>query len=596
MSVGEGPTTILLECMLISARLLYNRSNNTLAVHLRVLGKLLSMKKLSPNGPTKDPGSLSGRLLRYVIATCYRKMTRRLKHKTLSQPYIRSLRQVNTVDVNDSFNVDIFKLDKPSSERNEHDWLFLTKFFLTTPPEFQNKFPTLLKQGKMEFNKDYQLYTKDTCAEFHGLLILLLVRFEECLEKLGETRGDKEVSTPCSKEFKKSVELVMTCGYALQRLAHGAALRMHLKTIAPLLMHSKFPSLQEMTMPAPGETEGQEDEDLKAVQPFVNVNSIVQTHLWKSYIEWLGLIMVHFDAVEILVRYVTGQDWPAKDISIHILVPPPVGSRLLSWRELLDDSTLFPTKTAWNPPSSHASADITNAGILKFLDNALDNASDSHTHAAAVITWWGKRNLSYTINSLEKLKSSKLPGWEESATRLLDMLKGLQDVPERGSILDLEISDDIMAISQSGKFFATLASIKTEKDFGGTLHCEAFLASLLDETANVSKGLVAQMKVGYFSSSFLSPDSFLVKGSGNNYWNIEMLLPNMPTTARPPGEKQTSASQVYRKRRSQYHYSLHSAHMASGAYRGFNERAFWGPFETGAYSIHRPLRNIASSC
>ena len=178
----------------------------------------------------------------------------------------------------------------------------------------------------------------------------------------------------------------------------------------------------------------------------------------------------------------------------------------------------------------------------------------------------------------------------------LSTLKGLQDVPEWGSILDLEISDDIMAISQSGKFFATLASIKTEKDFGGTLHCEAFLASLLDETANVSKGLVAQMKVGYFSSSFLSPDSFLVKGSGNNYWNIKMLLPNMPTTARPPGEKQTSASQVYCKRRSQYHYSLHSAHMASGAYRGFNERAFWGPFETGAYSIHRPLRNIASSC
>jgi len=59
--------------------------------------------------------------------------------------------------------------------------------------------------------------------------------------------------------------------------------------------------------------------------------------------------------------------------------------------------------------------------------------------------------------------------------RLLDTLNGLQHVPERGSSLDLEISDDIMAISQSGKFFATLASIRTEKDFGGTLHCEAFL-------------------------------------------------------------------------------------------------------------------------
>jgi len=175
----------------------------------------------------------------------------------------------------------------------------------------------------MESNKDFQLYTEDTCAEFHGLLILLLVCFEKCLEKLGEMRGDKEVPTPCSKEFKKSVELVMTCGYALQRLAHGTALRMHLKTIAPLLMHSNFPSQKEIPMPAPGEAEEQEefDEDLKAVQPFANVNGVVQTRLWKSYIEWLGLIMVHFDAVEILVRYFTGKDWPDKDTSIHILVP-----------------------------------------------------------------------------------------------------------------------------------------------------------------------------------------------------------------------------------------------------------------------------------
>ena len=64
-----------------------------------------------------------------------------------------------------------------------------------------------------------------------------------------------------------------------------------------------------------------------------------------------------------------------------------------------------------------------------------------------------------------------------------------------------------MAISQSGNFFATLASMKTERDFRGTLHCEAFLAFLLGETANVSEGLVAQMKVSYFPNSFLSPES-----------------------------------------------------------------------------------------
>ena len=45
-----------------------------------------------------------------------------------------------------------------------------------------------------------------------------------------------------------------------------------------------------MPMP-PGEAEEQEEfnEDLKAVQPFVNINGIVETHLWKSYIEWFRL-------------------------------------------------------------------------------------------------------------------------------------------------------------------------------------------------------------------------------------------------------------------------------------------------------------------
>jgi len=109
--------------MLISARLLYNRSNTTLALHLRVLGRLLSMEEPSPNGPKKDASSLSVRLLRYVVATSYAKITHRLKHKTLSQPYIRSLKTVDT------FNVVESELEQPTHQGTENDRLFLIKFF-----------------------------------------------------------------------------------------------------------------------------------------------------------------------------------------------------------------------------------------------------------------------------------------------------------------------------------------------------------------------------------------------------------------------------------------------------------------------------------
>jgi len=174
-------------------------------------------------------------------------------------------------------------------------------------------------------DENFRLYTKDTCAEFHSLFILLLVRFEEHLEVLGKTRGDGKVPTPCSKEFNITVESVITSGYALQRLAHGAALQMHLQTIGPS-MRLNYLSQMEMPMPAPVVVEEQEefDVDLKAVQPFVNVNGAAESRLWKSYIDWLRLIMVHFDAVEILVNYFTGPSCPRDAISIHILVPPSV--------------------------------------------------------------------------------------------------------------------------------------------------------------------------------------------------------------------------------------------------------------------------------
>jgi hypothetical protein len=517
MSVGESRATILLECMLISARLLHNRSKTTMPVHLRVLGKLLSMKEPSPNGPIADPGKLSGRLLRYVIATSYSKIRRRLKNKTLSQPYIESLKQVDTLDM------DYPKRDKPSPQRpqrTEHDRLFLTKFFSTTSENFQAGFPKLLKQAKTVHDQDFQLYTKDTCAEFHKLLTLLLVRFEEGLDKLHETRGSQKAPpTPCSEEFQESVESVLTCGYALQRLAHGAALRMHLKTIAHILPHLNPLSQAETSMPAPGEANEQEeeaDEDLEAVQPYVKVNGVIQTHLWKSYVDWLQLILVQFDAVEVLVRYFAGKNFPLKAISIHILAPPAPNKRLLPWQELLNDSTLFPTKTTWDALSSlQSSADATNADILEFFNKSLENVSFSRYQANTVNTHWRNRDLNLTISSLEKLKSSALPGWEESATTLLSTLQK-QGMPARDSDLDIQITADIKTIVQSGCFFGALASKTHEMDFGGSLHCEAFLASTLGETANVSEGLVEQMKVGYFSSSFLSPESHLLrKGMGS---------------------------------------------------------------------------------
>jgi len=492
-SVGESRATILLECVLISARLLYNRSKTTIPVHLRVLGKLLTMEEPSPLGPKRVSSVMQGRLMRYVIATCFQKIRRRVRHKTLSQPLIKSLKDLTT------FNVGNFERDERSDERTGHDRLLL-EFLMDTHDDLQAQFPKLLERAKNKDDPDFDLYTEDTCAEFHKLFKFLLKRFQEGLDTLHQMRGDQNVSTRRSKEFKTAVETVFTSGYALQRLAHGAALRVHMKAIA-----SKLPSAEETSANEEEEEEEEEgDEDLELVQPYAKVNGAVRSELWQSHIDWLRLILVQFDAVDQLVHYFAG-DIP-RAVSIYVVTPPSPNFRLLRWQKLLEDPRFFPTtttsKTAVDGPPG-----INNDDILNFFTEHLSNVASSVSHVNAANSWWNKRDLGRTISRVEDLKTSTLPGWGRSATDLLDTLNGLPGMPESESEEYKQISFDIKSIQQHGFFYSALASTDYDNGFGGALHCEAFLASILCDTANISKDLAVHMQVGHFSSSFLSPES-----------------------------------------------------------------------------------------
>jgi hypothetical protein len=320
-----------------------------------------------------------------------------------------------------------------------------------------------------------------------------------------ESTQDKGKS---SELFKKAAERVYVYGYALQRLAHGAALRMHLQSIPPNLLQSNFsPQTQTDTpMPAPGDAEEREESDveLKAVQPFAHVNGSVETRLWKSYVDWLRLIIVHFDSVNVLADYFTRPGIPDEPVTIHILLPAEVSKKLLPWRELFADAKLFPTETTSEDPKH---VDITNPDLLKFLTTAVDKIPTSHTHVKALITGRANRNLPSIVESLRKLESSPMPCWGVSATNLLSLLAGSTVVPPRNSPLDRDVSSVVTAISQSATFFNALASMQPDNDFRGTLHCEAFLVSLLHDAAISNQGFAAQMKVGYFFSSRSSQGS-----------------------------------------------------------------------------------------
>lgn len=574
-----------------------------MARHLWIMGKLLTLKEPFTEDRVKN---LNHRILCYVIATCYPKIIHRLRNKTYSIPFIMSLKKIETFQFDESK----LNLDQVSQAEIDNDAQFVTHFLLPCVKVFNASIPNLIEQAKQveqakveqakkknapkqveladKKNASILLYTKDTCLEFHKLLVELLERFVSSLERLEKTRGKEEVSTPASDEFKTAVGLAMTSGCALQRLTKGAALKMHLTTIAHLLVSFI------RRKPLSDEEQEEFDEDLKAVQPFITItigSTSTPRLLPMSYIDWLRLMLAHFDAVNILVGFFTAPGSQFDNIPIQVLVAPPEDQRLLPWEHLFHDSSLFPTDSVGlDPHYAKPNSDVTNLELLKFLKTALDPS----TKVKSLKTTWKNNDYKATASILNSLTDCNVLGWSNHAKQLLQKLQPL-GIQEGGSgkgkkkMIFVEecsankteygaFSEGLQLLWESARFFAYLAD--DGKRFFGTLHCEATLASLLGGTPTVGKDLLALMNVGYIPNLFLSSVSFLVKGLWISYWNIKTLLPNLSTSNIPPRGKQRSA--IHHKRLSQYCHRLHSAYMASSAYRGFNEHVFWRPVEAGA--------------
>ena len=104
------------------------------------------------------------------------------------------------------------------------------------------------------------------------------------------------------------------------RLANGAALKMHLKNIAPLLRRwNACHSQMSLSMQGPGEK----------LEVVVHESVRKGDSLVTSYLDWFRLLIAHFDAISILIGYVTRTSFKYKAISIKILVAQPVDRVLL---------------------------------------------------------------------------------------------------------------------------------------------------------------------------------------------------------------------------------------------------------------------------
>jgi hypothetical protein len=426
---------------------------------------------------------LTERLLVYIITVCYRKMLRRLQQRDLSLPYRQSLKSVIMTEI---------KFVESESRITPGDESFMS--FLKVAVEgglLKSKIPNMINRVDLWLtNKllgSFRFYTEDTYKEFHTLLLELLESFETGLKGLKSgVDVDSHVST---------IQLI---GLALQYLTRGAILETHLKTIEGSLgEHGRRDDTAAESTPDNLEP----DEDLEAVQPEASIRidkgDFQQAPLHKSYKEWLKVMLIYFDAVDVLGRFVAGPQFQFKAINIKILLSPRPSEALLPWKELFTSSNIFSTT---NVPTDELH--YTGGYVLNYLETAMNaNLDTSMIWANNCKTAWDRENIEELRKNIKFLTQSKVPGWDKCALEIQTKLgnqkslKGFTHYDWIGEKINLLIS------SNNFKFFKFLRKAESSGlIFLGSQHCEASLASFLPHSkdgiiAGTHEDICAQLEV-----------------------------------------------------------------------------------------------------
>ncbi|KJA14958.1 hypothetical protein HYPSUDRAFT_208271 [Hypholoma sublateritium FD-334 SS-4] len=485
----------------------------SLVRHLFILTRLFTMNNESdPNADTNH----TTRIFCYVAGTCFPKMLRRFRNKPVSIPYYNALTDIKADDLEFIPSVTQIPIADTGIESERQ---LLKSFVLPTAGQLGISTPCIIEQAKLAADgKPFQLYTKDTYKEFHKLFVYVLTSFRNSLEFLKANKCTTDGAL-IPETFKNARLAVALMAFALLKLVESNALRMHLKLIKASLIFG-IKKYQHDATPKPDDELDDEldddelDDELQAVKPYVRKAGIA-SDLVTNYLDWLKLLATHFDAIQLIIRFVNGTYFKGTIISTKLLAIPPImitkpvasvtpvhgqAPRQLSqmpWHELFADSGVFPL-----------TGNETNAKIYDFLSETVG--------AAGAIDWaikrWGERVpmrsgtrkllqdvrpnrsekvVDELITVLTDLKVERLPSPIDRAVTvklLLDQLELIKKAspwvePASETAACTEILRLFKELQADILVFRTLAA----PQFKGTLHCEACLASFMCPDVQNSK-------------------------------------------------------------------------------------------------------------
>jgi len=186
-----------------------------------------------------------------------------------------------------------------------------------------------------------QLYTADTCQEFHLLLYSLLLSFRKSLQLLGQFSKSEP-----REILQDRLATAAFLGEVLWMVVNSSGIDTYLQAISDDL-EIKYVFRKDKDIVVEKEKEDtekedteKEDVDLRGVQPntvIVDGSTRKSLSAWEACRDWLRLLVVHFEALMVLRTDIISYEKPTT-ITIKVMAVPPVeeGSTMLTWRRLLN--------------------------------------------------------------------------------------------------------------------------------------------------------------------------------------------------------------------------------------------------------------------
>ena len=327
---------------------------------------------------------------------------------------------------------------------------------------------------------DREIYTEDTCKEYHQLLVCLIEGFRTSLKRFAPRIGDDPLDS-WKPEIKQYLQEVVFWGELLQLMIDGQAIEQHLQVITCELLKSGYPGIQseivaesqlskdiagregaeEGVDKAGGEDAGQgnagdtdtkegdvelagvqvgedtagedameddagntDDIEFAGVQTFTNRVNRGPMYLWESYRDWLKLTTTHFEAIKIITGFIAipsgSRPLISPTISIRVLAFGHQGTKMLGWEDALKEYLPGPINTrATDSAREIVMLDCAQPDVQTLIDFIKKSVNDDCTAIGVLL-----ENVEQSLAKLKKTYKA-LPSSKTTRIPTFGMLKKL---------------------------------------------------------------------------------------------------------------------------------------------------------------------------